>query len=594
MRSFDKKQSANEQPTLAQLFRDLKPFIALGAKYRWRFALCFLLSLVVLVSSIGLLGLSGWFITATAVAGLTITTAQAFNFFTPGAAVRGFSIARTASRYGERLSSHDATFRLLAGLRVWFFTKIEPLVPSGLGRVRHSELLNRLVADIDTLDGLYLRMIAPLLLAVVAVFGVVALAFFFEMRAGWFLLVVLVPTLWWLPSIFFRSGHGPGQNLITTREQLRNRMMDYVAGQAELQIYGASARYQERILHAEKRMLNHEWQMAQLNGLAMLLIALLIGLTLGGIIWFGAADIAGAIGQEISQQDGARQSHVHGPIIVMLALATLAAFEAIVSLPAAFQIMGQTQGAARRLLDITEQKPAVTFPQQTVDDVLFTGATLALDKVSFHYPGGNSILEDFSLNVVAGERVALIGPTGCGKSTLLQLITREWPCSGMIALGDVPTEALSEHQLRRVMAVMPQRIHLFSTSLRDNLLLAVDPVVAKAISDEDLLAVLAEVGLDHIAPAETLLDTWLGSVGQALSGGEQRRLGLARVLLRLRDPKCTLVLLDEPTEGLDPETEQRMIAVLERALVGKSLLMVTHRPAVLALVQRSIVLSAKR
>ena len=164
----------------------------------------------------------------------------------------------------------------------------------------------------------------------------------------------------------------------------------------------------------------------------------------------------------------------------------------------------------------------------------------------------------------------------------------------MITLGNVPTEALSEHQLRRVMAVMPQRIHLFSTSLRDNLLLAVDPAVARAISDEDLLAVLAEVGLNHIAPAETLLDTWLGSVGQALSGGEQRRLGLARVLLRLRDPKCTLVLLDEPTEGLDPETEQRMIAVLERVLVGKSLLMVTHRPAVLALVQRSVALSVDK
>ena len=144
-----------------EAFRDLWPYLRLTGKYSGRFTLGYLLSVVTLVASVGLLALSGWFITATALAGLTVATAQVFNFFTPGAAVRGFSIARTAGRYGERIVTHDATFRLLAELRVWFFEKVEPLAPAGLRRFRQGDLLNRLVADIDTLDGLYLRLISP-------------------------------------------------------------------------------------------------------------------------------------------------------------------------------------------------------------------------------------------------------------------------------------------------------------------------------------------------------------------------------------------------------------------------------------------------
>ncbi len=564
---------------LRQLRSDLQPFLTMGMHYRWQFALGLLLALVTLLSSIGLLALSGWFISATAVAGLTVATAQAFNFFTPGAGVRGFSIARTASRYGERLASHDATFQLLAGLRVWFFSRLAPLVPAALKRTRQSELLNRLVADIDTLDGLYLRLISPFLLAVAAVFVVVTMAFASSTRTGWFLMMVLVPAVTLLPCWFFQMGMKPGQQILSAREQLRNRLMDFVAGQTELQVYGATGRYQQAVHAAESQLHRYTWQMIQLTGLSMVLLALLTGLAVAGVLWAAAMDIGG----------NAQLGYVHGPIVVMLALATLAAFEAIMPLPAVFQMLGQTQSAARRLLDITEQEPLVTFPTEDQPD--FNGADLCFSKVAFGYRADELVVQDFSLTVTAHERVALVGPTGVGKSTLLQLITREWPLgAGTLSFGGVDIGTLSEQQLRRAMAVMPQRVHIFSATLRDNLLLAIDPTIASEISDADLYQVLADVGLSHIAEQDELLNIWLGATGQGLSGGEQRRLGLARVLLRLRDQACSLVLLDEPTEGLDPETEQRMIALLERALVGKTLLMVTHRPAVLALVQRTVAL----
>ena len=282
-----------------------------------------------------------------------------------------------------------------------------------------------------------------------------------------------------------------------------------------------------------------------------------------------------------------------GPLVVMLVLATLAAFEAIMPLPGAFQMLGQTRRSAARLTEVAEQTSAVVFPQtsqqQGEPDILAAGR-LELVDVSFQYPTSDPVIQNLCLTLEPGERVALVGPTGCGKSTILQLLSRDWPCQGQINWNDYPLESYSEPDLRRQMAVMPQRIHLFSATLRDNLLLACTPEMNKP-NDEGLLELLEQVGLSHIAPENELLDIWLGATGQSLSGGEQRRIGLARVLLRMRDPECRLVCLDEPTEGLDPDTEGRMIALLNEELLGKTLLVVTHRPAALELVERAVSLS---
>ncbi len=553
--------------------RELLPFLKLYRHHSLQMGLGIILALVTLVASVGLLTLSGWFITATAIAGLTLATAQAFNFFTPGAGVRGFSIVRTAGRYFERVVSHDATFKLLARLRVWFYGCVEPLAPAGLRRFRQADLLNRMVADIDALDNLYLRLLTPLICAILGVVGLIVLASLFSPAAVVPLAAILLPALLLLPVVFYRLGNRAGQAVTEAKGQLRTRLHDYVAGQAELLIFGAEPAYRAAVEDEEAQLIRQQSILARVNGFAVALVTVLAGATLVWLLWVTAAEVSmGALA---------------GPIMAMLALATLAAFEAIMPLPAAFQVLGQVRRSAARLNEVTGQVPMVSFPsdRQEAPVVDGSGVEVTVAGLCFHYPDmiGKPVLNGFNLNVGAGERIAITGHTGCGKSTLLQLLSRDWnPDAGTIAIGDCPIERMSEATLRNAMAVMPQRIHVFSATLRDNLRIACEQA-----SDERLMDVLRQVGLDRLTGGENdLLDLWLGQGGVPLSGGEQRRLGLARVLLC----DSPLILLDEPTEGLDPDTEDKILKVLDDTTRGKTLLMVTHRKAPLTLADRIVAL----
>lgn len=553
--------------------RELLPFLKLYRHHSLQMGLGIILALVTLTASVGLLALSGWFINATAIAGLTLATAQAFNFFTPGAGVRGFSIVRTAGRYFERVVSHDATFKLLARLRVWFYGCVEPLAPAGLRRFRQADLLNRMVADIDALDNLYLRLLTPLVCAVLGVVGLIMLASLFSLTAVMPLAAILLPALLLLPMVFYRLGNGAGQAVTEAKGQLRTRLYDYVAGQAELLIFGAEPAYRSAVKEEEAQLILQQSILARVNGFAVALVTVLAGTTLVWLLWVTAAEVSAGT--------------LAGPLMAMLALATLAAFEAIMPLPGAFQVLGQVRRSAARLNEVTSQTPMVSFSADSkeVPVVDGTGVEVSAAGLSFRYPGmiGEPVLQGFNLSVRAGERIAITGHTGCGKSTLLQLLSRDWnPDAGTIAIERCPIECMSEAVLRNVMAVMPQRIHVFSATLRDNLRIA-----REKASDECLMDVLRQVGLDRLTGAkDDLLDLWLGQGGVPLSGGEQRRLGLARVLLC----DSPLILLDEPTEGLDPDTEDKILKVLDDATRGKTVLMVTHRKAPLALADRTVAL----
>ena len=340
-----------------------------------------------------------------------------------------------------------------------------------------------------------------------------------------------------------------------------------------MQLLGAVSRYRNHVEQAEEKVLSAEHRVVRVTALSMMVVTGLAAFTLTGVLWLGGIDRVVA---ELS-----------GPLVVMLVLATMAAFEAIMPLPGAFQMLGQTRRAAARILDMAEQSPAVVFPEVSRQIVSSKG-TVSFQDVSFEYVAGTPVLDTFNLTVRAGERVALMGPTGCGKSSLLQLLSRDWPLNdGSIELDGLPLEQFAEDDLRSRMAVLPQRVHIFSATLRDNLLLACGENASR-MSDDELLDILDSVGLDYLATDNQVLDIWLGAAGQALSGGEQRRLGLARVLLRLKSERCRLVLLDEPTEGLDPETEKQMVKLLDKALGGRTLLVVTHRHALLELVERVV------
>ncbi|CAM6502067.1 heme ABC transporter ATP-binding protein/permease CydC [Citrobacter portucalensis] len=531
--------------------RALLPYLTLYKRHKWMLTLGIVLAIVTLLASIGLLTLSGWFLSASAVVG--VTGIYSFNYMLPAAGVRGAAITRTAGRYFERLVSHDATFRVLQHLRIYTFSKLLPLSPAGLSRYGQGELLNRVVADVDTLDHLYLRVLSPLVGAFVVIMvvtlGLSVLDFTLAITLGGIMLL----TLFILPPLFYQAGKSTGQSLTHLRGQYRQQLTSWLQGQAELTIFGASERYRSQMEATELQWHEAQRRQSELTALSQAVMLLVGALAVVVMLWMASGGVGG------NTQSGA--------LIALFVFCALAAFEALAPVTGAFQHLGQVIASALRITELTEQQPEVTFPD--AGSPVSEQVTLTLRDVSFSYPGqAQKALDTLSLQAQPGEHIAILGRTGCGKSTLLQLLTRAWdPQHGEILINEQPISALSEAALRQSISVVPQRVHLFSATLRDNLLLA-----APHASDDTLSAMLCRVGLDKLLEGDGL-NAWLGEGGRQLSGGELRRLAIARALLH----DAPLMLLDEPTEGLDATTESQMLELIGDVMRDKTVLMVTHR-----------------
>ncbi|KDX15210.1 heme ABC transporter ATP-binding protein/permease CydC [Raoultella ornithinolytica] len=544
--------------------RALLPYLALYKRHIWLLTLGVVLAIVTLLASIGLLTLSGWFLSASAVVG--VAGIYSFNYMLPAAGVRGAAIIRTAGRYFERLVSHDATFRVLQHLRVFTFSKLLPLSPAGLARFRQGELLNRVVADVDTLDHLYLRVISPLIGALVVIVVVTAGLSILDVTLALTLGGIMLVTLLVLPPLFYRAGNPAGESITQMRGQYRQQLTAWLQGQAELMLFSASDRYRKQLEKTEQRWQDAQRRQAELTALSQALMLLIGGVAVVAMLWLTSAGVGG------NSQPGA--------LIALFVFCALAAFEALAPVTGAFQHLGQVIASARRITQITGQQPEVTFAAG--EGQAFGQVSLTLNQVTFSYPQQPSpALENISLQVGAGEHIAILGRTGCGKSTLLQLLTRAWdPANGEILLNDQPLTHLNEATLRQAMSVVPQRVHLFSATLRDNLSLA-----APGASDIQLMKALERVGLEKLLE-DSGLNAWLGEGGRQLSGGELRRLAIARALLH----DAPLMLLDEPTEGLDATTESQILDLLAEVMREKTVLMVTHRLRGLARFNRIIVM----
>ncbi|TKI07473.1 heme ABC transporter ATP-binding protein/permease CydC [Martelella alba] len=531
--------------------RILLPYLALYRRHGGRIILGMLLAVATLLASIGLLSLSGWFLAASALAGAA--GLYSFNYMLPAAGVRGAAISRTAGRWAERVVSHDATFRVLAHLRIHVFSRILPLSPGVVAGLRQGELLNRLVADVDTLDHLYLRVLSPLLSALVVILTVTLGLCWLDIPLALTLGAIMLAILLLFPPLFYRAGKPVGQDLTRLRAAYRSQAIAWLQGHAELTVYGAANRFREQLDNTERQWQRRQQQQADIAARAQASLTLISGLTVTLLLWLAAGGIGG---------------HGHpGALTTLLVFTPLAAFEALGPVAGAFQHLGQVMASAGRLTDIISRRPAVTFPP--AGPAVSDGADLTADNIRFSYPDQpQAALNGVSLRVRPGEHVAILGHTGSGKSTLLQLLTRAWdPDGGHIRLNGEALTAWSEPALRAMMSVVPQRVHIFSATLRDNLTLG-----APAADDALLSAVLERTGLTRLLEREGL-GQWLGEGGRPLSGGEQRRLGIARALLH----DAPLLLLDEPTEGLDAGTERHILALLHDIGHDKTVVMITHR-----------------
>ncbi|MDC4167683.1 cysteine/glutathione ABC transporter ATP-binding protein/permease CydC [Photobacterium damselae] len=531
--------------------RDLIPYLKMYRKHWFGLTLGMILGLATILAAISLLTLSGWFIAASAVAGLTIAR-ETFNYMLPGAGVRGFSMARTAGRWGERVVSHNATFKLLADLRIFFFRKLTPLIPGRQTNLRDADLLNRLVADVDAMDHVYLRLVSPLIVGVLSLIAVTVFLSWFDLNIGLTLGAILLALMLLLPVIFYRLGKRNGEALTYSKANYRITLLDWIQGQAELLLFNAEERYRVQAESEQQSLLTAQRKMANLTGVANAILMAATGWTLVLITWIAADGVGG---------------NPPDPFVAMVAFATMASFELMMPVAGAFQYLGQTLTSARRLNEIIEAKPDTPFDPNGYQAK--AQGNITIENISYTYYGSEQpVLKQVNLSLKQGEKLAILGRTGCGKSTLLQLLTRNWdPQQGQISLDGIPLPQWQEGALRSAMTVVSQRVDVFNGSLRENLLLA-----KPQASDAECMQALEQVGLTTLLDGQGL-DTWLGEGGRQISGGERRRLGIARALLH----DAPILLMDEPTEGLDRKTEQQILELLLEHAKDKTVIFITHR-----------------
>ena len=545
--------------------RSVWPFVLILLRQRLWLLLGMGLALLTLVAGIGLLSLSGWFISAAAYAGL-VSGAATFNYFLPSAGVRFFALLRIVCRYGDRVVNHDLTFKLLADLRVWFYDKLIPLAPGVVQRQRQADLLNRMVSDIDALDNLYVRVLTPFLMALLVAVIMLGVLHFFNITIAWWVFGMLLASIIVIPLLSAVLSKKAGGALAEQLKALRVTVVESVQNVTEIRLFALLPQYQTRVLQEHNDLLKAQRQLAIVRGLANALVVLMSGFTLWLALYIGV---------------GAVNHHVlNGANLALIALGILAAYEAVMPLPMAFNYLGQTVASAKRVNDLAHQSAPVKFPEQSQQ--VPADSSVTFDAVSFRYERDLPwVCQALDMQVAAGEKVAIVGPTGVGKSTLLQLLTRSVVAQeGAVLIGGCEVAQLSEADLRQQMTILPQRPHLFSESLRENLLIA-NPHA----SEVALWSALETVQLkEFVQSLPEGLETWVGEAGTQFSGGQIRRLALARAILH----DAPIWLLDEPTEGLDYRTENQLLDTIMQAAQNKTVLLVTHRLAGVALMDRVI------
>ncbi|MET3926262.1 thiol reductant ABC exporter subunit CydC [Devosia sp. 2618] len=528
--------------------KSLLTFRALFASQSKGFLLALLLSLITLAAGVALLGTSGWFITSAALT----TAGLAFNLFVPSSLVRAFSFIRILARYGERLVGHDATLRLLADLRGWLFARLFPRLPLSDRSLRHGDLVSRLTADVDALDTAFLVAIGPVAAAVLIGGSLTGVLAWLLPSAALLYGLCFAAAVLMVPAGLVLISRRAGRDVVTRAADARASVLDGIEGHADLTVFGVLGLAQAGFVDTSKRLSQAKGRLATLTGIAAFGVQALAAIALAGSIYLGlAAFSAGS---------------VDGPVLAGLLLAIMGSFEASNAIVRSVGKLTTSMAAAERLTDIAESPLRVVDPAMPAE--LPADTTITLTDVTFGY-GGPPVLSNLDLTVKPGEHVAIIGPSGIGKSSLLTLLLRlADPQLGTISLGGAPLATLQQSDIHASMALLSQDSPLFNDTIRANLL------IAREDADDDALwSALTAAGIaDFVRALPGGLDTLIGEGGRTVSTGQARRLCLARVLLS----NASILLLDEPTTGLDRTAELAFFETLRVAARGRTVIVVTH------------------
>ena len=526
------------------------------------------LAVLAALAAIGLMAVSGWFIAAMAVAG---ASAAAINYYTPAAAIRLCAILRSGGRYGERLVTHEATLRSLSRLRVWLFRRLIPLAPARLAALRSGELFARLRADVDALEHFYLAVLVPGAVALASVATAIVLCLIVLPAAGLAVLIgallagVLVPA--WLQ----RRAAPDAATAVREGGALRGLLLDALRGHPELLAWGRVSAHGARIEQLARQLDARRARLEVLEATGGALVGLCAQLTLLAVLGIAL---------------GAAHRHtLSPPLLVMLALLALALFEVIGPLSEALARWSATLTSCARVFTLADTPAPFVEPEVSASVPL--RPAVVFEDVSLRYDEAAPwALTQVNLTLAPGARVALVGASGAGKSSLVAALLKLYPLQhGRILFGGRPLESLHGDELRRHIAVIAQHSVLFNQSLLENLLLAAPQATAAQIER----AVSLEQLDGFVASLPDGYDTQLGEAGALVSGGEARRIAIARALLQ----DAPVLVLDEPTEGLDAVTARDLYTALDAAANGRTLLLITHRLSGLArLVDEVVVMEA--
>jgi ATP-binding cassette, subfamily C, bacterial CydC len=484
-------------------------------------------------------------------------------------AVRFFGLGRPVIRYLERLGSHDLALRVLGPARMHFYERIEPLAPAQLDCYRSGDLLSRAVADVDALQNVYLRGIVPPLVALLAGAVSVGVAAAFLPAAGIVLAVGLPAAGILVPFVSGLLASRPRARQAAARGELSAELVELMGAGAEIVAFGSAPRALADVGRADHALVALGRRDAVAGGVGDGLGLVLTGMTVTGVLAVAAS----------AASDG-RLDYV---LIAMLALLALASFDAVTPLSAAVRELSAGLAAGRRILELTDEAPAVRSPSAPAPAPRWPFA-IELDRVRVRYPRQHCpALDGVSLRLDPGERVALLGPSGAGKTTVVNLLLRFLdPEEGRVFVAGRDLRDYAPEDVRRAIAVAGQESHLFSTSIRDNVLLG-----RPGAGPHELERALRRARMwEWIEALPDGLDTRVGERGRELSGGQRQRIVVARALLA----DAPVLVLDEPTAHLDPNTASELVRDVFEAVPGRSVLLITHRSEGLDLVDRVVTL----
>jgi ATP-binding cassette, subfamily C, bacterial CydC len=539
----------------------LRRLLALADASRPRAALAAVLGALTVIFGAGLMATAGYLISRAAErpAILSLTVAIV--------GVRFFGLARPLIRYLERLASHDLALRVLGRVRVRAYQRIEPLAPAQLEAYRHGDLLSRMVADVDALQNLHLRAVGPPIVALLAAVVAVGVTGAFLPAAGLVLAAGLVVGGVAVPALAGALGRRGGRRQATARGELSAELVELLRAAPELVAYGGEEAALGRVRRADRALVRLARRDALVGGVADGAGLAVVGATVAGVL-------AVAVG---ASSDG----HLDRVLIAMLALLALASFEAVQPLAAAARELSATLAAGRRILELADREAAIVDPGAPAAPPRWPFA-VALEGVSARYaPGERPALQGISFRLEPGGRVALVGASGAGKTTVVNLLLRFLdPEAGRATIAGRDLRDYRQEDVRRAIAVAGQDSHVFSASIRENVRLA-----RPDANDGEIERALRRARLwPWVAGLPDGLDTDVGEDARELSGGQRQRLVLARALL----VDAPVLVLDEPTAHLDPATAHELMRDVFDAANDRSVLLITHRPEGLDLVDEII------